>query len=116
MIDIISKSREFDKIETYLMTTSPDITSVKDLDDGEKLTVTGYLFFNDVKPNGETAEIMSIITDEKKVYSCQSATFKRSLQDIANLFDGEPFTIIKISGETKAGREYVNCVLDTESV
>ena len=62
MIEVISKSRDFDKIETYLMTTSPDITSVKDLADGEKLTVTGYLFFNDVKPNGETAEIMSIIT------------------------------------------------------
>ena len=116
MIEIIRKSREFDKVETYLMTTSPKIHRVKDIEDGTRLVVTGYLFFNDVKPNGDVAEIMSIITDDKEVYSCQSTTFKRSLEEIANLFDGEPFPIIKISGETNAGREYVNCVLDTESV
>ena len=116
MIEVIRKSREFDKVESYLMTTSPKIHSVKDIEDGTRLVVTGYLFFNDVKPNGDVAEIMSIITDDKEVYSCQSATFKRSLEEIANLFDGEPFPIIKISGETNAGREYVNCVLDTESV
>lgn len=116
MIDITFKSREFDKVETYLMTSAPSIVSMKNVDDGEKLMVTGYLIFNDVKPTGESSEILSLITDDKKVYSCQSATFKRSLQDIAKLFDGEPFTIVKISGFTKAGREYINCVLDVESV
>lgn len=116
MIDITFKSRDFDKVETYLMTSAPSIVSMKTLEDGEKMTVTGYLMFTDVKPDGKSAEIMSIMTDDKKVYSCQSATFKRSLQDIAELFDGKPFTIVKISGVTKAGREYINCVLDTESV
>lgn len=116
MIEVIRKSREFDKVETYLMTTSPKIHSVKDIEDGTRLVVTGYLFFNDVKPNGEVAEIMSLITEDKEVYSCQSATFKRSLEEIADLFNGEPFPIIKISGVTKNDREYVNCVLDTDSV
>lgn len=116
MIDITFKSRDFDKVETYLMTSAPSIVSMKNVPDGDKLTVTGYIMFNDVKPTGESSEILSLITDDKNVYSCQSVTFKRSLQDIAELFDGEPFTIVKISGVTKAGREYINCVLDVESV
>ena len=117
MINIKSTSREFNEVEQYLMTIAPSIVSTKDIEDGEHITVDGVLIFEDVKEStGEVVEVMSIITPEKKVYSCQSATFKRSIRDIANIMNGKAFTVIKTSGKTKAGRDYINCVLDVESL
>lgn len=117
MITIKETSREFDKVEQYLMTVSPAMKSMKDVEDGTKITVAGALMFEDTKENtGETVEVLSIITPDKQVYSCQSATFKRSLKDIANIMDGQEFTIIKTSGKTKAGRDYIDCQLDIASI
>lgn len=116
MVEIKEMSREFTKVEKYLMTTAPDIESLKDIDDGESIPVDGYLIFDDIKDNGETQEILSIITPEKKVYSGQSATFRQSLKDIENVMEGEKFSIIKISGKTKAGRDYINCTLDVSNL
>lgn len=53
---------------------------------------------------------------EKEVYCRQSTTFKRSMKDIQNIMNGKPFSIIKISGKTKAGRDYINCTLDINSL
>lgn len=117
MINIREMSREFNEVEQYLMTISPSINSLKDVEDGEHITVDGILVFEDVKEvTGETVTIMSIITPDKKVYSCQSATFKRSINDIANIMKDKTFTVIKTSGKTKNNRDYINCVLDVESI
>lgn len=117
MINIKEMSKEFNEVEKYLMTIAPSIISMKDVEDGERITVDGILMFEDVKEDTEeTVEVMSIITPEKHVYSCQSATFKRSVRDISNIMNGKPFTIIKTSGKTKANRDYINCVLDVENL
>jgi hypothetical protein len=117
MINIREMSREFNEVEQYLMTIAPSIISLKDVEDGEHITVDGILVFDDVKEGtGETVNIMSIITPDKKVYSCQSATFKRSINDIANIMKDKSFTVIKTSGKTKNKRDYINCVLDVESI
>lgn len=117
MINIKEVSRDFSEVEQYLMTIAPSIVSMKDVEDGEHITVDGILTFEDVKEKtGEAVEVMSVITPEMQVYSCQSATFKRSLNDISNIMKGKPFTVIKISGKTKAGRDYINCVLDVDSL
>ena len=115
MIKIKEMSRELNEVEQYLMTIAPSIVSMKDVEDGEHITVDGVLMFEDIKEDsGEVVEVMSIITPEKRVYSCQSATFKRSINDISNIMKGKPFTVIKTSGKTKAKRDYINCVLDVE--
>lgn len=117
MITIGFTSREFTPVEKYLMTISPNIVSLKDTPDGEKIVVDGYLTFEDVKEKtGEVVEVLSIITPQKKVYSCQSQTFKHSIRDIHEVMETTPFTVIKISGKTKAGRDFINCVLDVESI
>lgn len=117
MINIKEMSKEFNEVEKYLMTIAPSIISMKDVEDGEHITVDGILMFEDIKEDtGETVEVMSIITPEKHVYSCQSATFKRSVRDISNIMNGKPFTIIKTSGKTKANRDYINCILDVENL
>lgn len=117
MVEINRMSREFTEVEQYLMTIAPSIQSVKDIEDGTHITVNGVLEFTDIKENtGEAVDLMSIITPDKKVYSCQSSTFKRSIKDISNIMNGKEFTVIKTSGKTKAGRDFINCVLDTESL
>lgn len=116
MIEIKEMSREFTKVEKYLMTIAPDIESLKNVEDGESIPVDGYLIFTDIKDNGDTQVILSIITPDKKVYSGQSATFRQSLKDVESVMDGEKFSIVKISGKTKAGRDYINCTLDRSNL
>lgn len=117
MINIKTMSREFTDVEKYLMTISPAIISMKDVADGTQITVAGILYFEDVKENtGEAVEVMSIITPDNEVYSCQSATFKRSVNDIATIMGDKVFPIIKTSGKTKSGRDFINCVLDTSKL
>lgn len=117
MIEIKTVSREFTEVEQYLMTIAPSIHSIKDIEDGTHITVDGILEFTDIKENtGESDDIMAIITPDKQVYCCQSATFKRSIRDISNIMKGKQFTVIKTSGVTKAGRDFINCVLDTKSL
>lgn len=116
MIEIKEMSREFDEVQQYLMTVSNNIVSMKDVADGTKITVAGTITFIDSKDGRDPVEVLSIITPTNEVYSCQSATFKRSLKDIENIMHGKEFTIIKTSGTTKAGRPYINCTLDIESI
>ena len=116
MITITKTSRDFTEVEQYLMTISPSIVSLKDVEDNTKIEVAGTLEFTDEKDSGDTTEIMSIITPENKVYSSQSTTFKRSVHDIQRIMKDKPFTLIKVSGTTKAGRPYINAILDVESL
>lgn len=116
MINIIS-NQEYNEIEKYLMTISPAIESMKNLPDGEKIPVKKYMVFEDVKEKtGELVEILSILTPDNKVYSAQSGTLKRSFNDIVKIMGDKPFTIIKTSGKTKAGRDFINCILDVDSI
>lgn len=115
MITITNTTKEFTAIEKYLMTTAPTIKTVKTLQDGDVINVAGYLEFIDEKEDGTTAELMSIITTDNTVYSTQSATFKRSIKDIEAIMHF-PFPVKKISGQSKAGRNFVDCVLDIDSL
>ena len=117
MITITNTSKEYSPVERYLMTVAPTIKTAKTLEDGDVINVAGYLEFVDEKEDGSTAELMSIITTDNEVYSTQSATFKRSIKDIETAMQGcFPFPVMKISGESKAGRKFVDCVLDIESL
>ena len=115
MIKVTNQTKEFTEIEKYLMTTAPTIKTVKTLQDGDVINVAGYLEFIDEKEDGTSAELMSIITTDKAVYSTKSVTFKRSIKNIEVVMQF-PFPVKKISGQSKAGRKYVDCVLDIESL
>lgn len=117
---IIDKSRDFSAKEIYRMTEDRTVLSVKDIADHTILNVNGYLTFEDTNSNGETSEILAIMgaddNGEITVWACQSATFKRSFMNIVeiNTESGidiavEPIAIEKLSGTTKAGRDYVDC-------
>lgn len=116
MITITNTTKEFTPVEKYLMTTAPTIKAVKTLSDGDVIKVAGYIEFTDEKEDGTTAELMSIITTDNTVFSTQSVTFKRSIKDIETAMQVFPFPVKKISGQSKAGRKYVDCVLDIDSL
>ena len=115
-ITINTQSRDFTEVEQYLMTLDKGITSLKDVEDKTSIPVAGYLTFTDVKDNGDSVDILSIITPDNKVFSCQSETFKRSFYDITDILLGKQFSVIKLSGTTKSGRPYIDCALDVKSV
>lgn len=115
MIKVTNQTKEFTVIEKYLMTTAPTIKPVKTLQDGDVINAVGYLEFVDEKDDGTTTDIMSIITTDNTVYTTQSVTFKRSIKDIEAIMQF-PFPVKKISGQSKAGRNYVDCVLDIDSL
>lgn len=115
MITITNTTKEFTPVEKYLLTVAPTIKTVKTLNDGDVINVAGYLEFVDEKDDGTTAELMSIITTDNAVYSTQSVTFKRSIKDIETIMQF-PFPVKKISGQSKAGRNFVDCVLDIASL
>ena len=115
-ITINTQSKDFTEVEQYLMTLDRGIKSLKDVEDNTSIAVAGYLTFTDEKDNGDSVDILSIITPDNEVFSCQSATFKRSGDNITNIMHGKQFSIIKVSGTTKAGRPYIDCALDVKSV
>lgn len=115
-ITINTQSRDFTEIEQYLMILDKGIKSLKDVEDNTSIAVAGYLTFTDEKENGDNIDILSIITPDNEVFSCQSATFKRSFDNITNIMHDKQFSVIKLSGTTKNGRPYIDCALDVKSV
>lgn len=115
-ITINSQSKDFTEVEQYLMTLDRGIISLKDVEDNTSIPVAGYLTFTDEKDNGDIIDILSIITPDKQVFSCQSATFKRSFDNITSIMHDKQFSVIKVGGTTKNGRPYIDCALDVKSV
>lgn len=115
-ITIINTSRELTEVEMYLMTMDAGIKSMKDVADGVSIPVDAFIEFKDTKKDGTESDLLSIITVDGKVYSTQSETFKSSLKAIHKLMHGKQYAVIKRSGETKAGRPFVDCGLDVNSV
>ena len=113
---ILETSRELNKKEEYLLTLNRNMKSVKDIEDGTHIHVTAYALYEDTNSRGEDVEVLTILTPDKEVFCTQSATFKRSFKDMWNMMDGAEFTIIKVSGVTKAGRPYVDCTIDTDTI
>lgn len=112
-IEIKKTSRELTKVERYRLTLSPEIKTVQDVADDTVISVVAYCEFKDInEQTGEVSDLLGILDKDGTSYVTQSATFRRSFMDIADIFDdGEEFAIRKISGKTKADRPYVNCVL-----
>ena len=116
-MEIMKTNKELNKIELYNMTGSPEIKTAKSLDDGTLLTIDAAVNFTDTNKDGNVVEILTIRTTDGDVYAVQSSTFRRSFDFIndviteGNGWTPNPFTIKKISGISKGGRDFIDCVL-----
>lgn len=115
-MEIKNASRELSKVEKYMLTVDKGAESMKDVPDGTIIPVKVWATYEDEKEDGTTSEITSIMDTDGKVYAFQSATFRKSLENIHDVFGEEQYAIIKESGKTKAGRDFIDCRLDVNSV
>ena len=107
MIDIKYTSRDLTKVEKYRMTLDNDIKSCKDVEDGTIIEVDAFCEFEDCKDNGDVETVFSILATDGTVYAATSKTFARNVREIADIFDGEAFSIVKKSGTTKSGKAFI---------
>lgn len=107
MIDIKYTSRDLTKVEKYRMTLDNDIKSCKDIEDGTIIEVDAFCEFEDCKDNGDVETVFSILATDGTVYAATSKTFARNVREIADVFDGEVFSIVKKSGTTKSGKAFI---------
>ena len=106
-VEIVKSSKELSKKEQYLMTVAPSMVGINTLEDGTVIPVSAYLYFRNVKETGEVIDLLSIMDDQENVYVTSSDTFKNSFDDIADIFEGDAFSVKKMSGTSKAGRKYI---------
>lgn len=111
MIEVKYTSRELTKVEKYRMTLENDIISCKDLPDGAEIEVDAFCEFEDTKQDGSSETVFSILATDGAVYACTSKTFARNIKEIADIFEGEAFKIVKKSGTTKAGKAFIMACL-----
>lgn len=113
---VLKASKELTKIEQYMLTVDKGGESMKDVPDGESIPVAVWCSYEDEREDGSIVEITAIMDTSGKVYAFQSVTFRKSLEKIHDVFGGEPYAIIKESGKTRAGRDFIDCRLDYNSV
>lgn len=111
-IEIIKKSDNMTPVMMYGATISPAIKRMQDYK-GVTLDVDGYVYFRDVKDNGENpVEILSI-TSGADAYATNSATFISSFFQMMDFFAacGQEVHAVTIEeGVSKAGRSFIQCV------
>lgn len=99
----------------YQMTAGQKMTVIKELTDGDVINVNNWCVFVDEKDDGDDVTVLTIQDGNTGTIFCtNSDTFRRSFLEIADIFEDEDkvgFDIEKLSGETKAGRPFVNCSL-----
>lgn len=98
------------RVEQYKATKNAD--AVKNLPDGAELT-TKYIHYMDEKQdkdgNPKEVEILAVQATDGTYYGTNSTTFIHDYLEIIDMFEGseEPFTIVKDSNVSKAGRQFV---------
>ena len=98
------------KRETYKATMSQQTTQIKDLEDGTEITIDYWALFTDDTKENES-EVLTIVDKNGVVYATISDTFKKNFFRMVEIFEDEEFAIVKISGKTNNGRDFVNCDL-----
>lgn len=118
MYEIKETNKQLNGIEEYALTSSTASIMVKEIEDGTPINVKVYAFFTRTEEkDGEkkVTDLLSILTEDNQVYCTQSETFKRSFRDCVTASrDFDIIPIIKMSGTTNKGRDFVDCTLNIE--
>ena len=76
---------------------------------GSVVTPSAFILYEDA--DAKSGEIKTVLTMEAdgEVFGTISPVFIREFMDAADYFGGTPGSIKVLTGETKAGREFVTC-------
>ena len=110
---IETRGKELTKREIYKMTKDNGLTMMKDVEDNTLISVVATIEFIDEKETGDV-KIFSLMDKDGVCYAYQSKTFHESLMDIMDIMLDEgqdTVDIIKTSGKTNSGRDFINCKL-----
>ncbi len=110
-MEIIRKSGELTKKDIYNLSRSPEIQKMRDFVD-EIIDVGKYLIYSDT--NGHDDEVTVLSIEDRTtgaVIASNSATARNEFEYIADLMDGEEFSIKVCSGTSKNGRSYITVAL-----
>ena len=92
--------------QIYAITHSKTAEQVKNLPDGEIIDPVNFVKYVDENDKGETNTVLAIVTSDGRLLTSISATLQRDFLEMVDNF-GLAFQCRKISGQTKAGREFV---------
>nr|DAJ64759.1 MAG TPA: ssDNA binding protein [Caudoviricetes sp.] len=113
-MNIIKTSKENMSVkEIYALTKSPKINKMSTAV-GMILPVAAYALYEDTDKDGNTHQILSIMSDDGDVYATNSPTFEREFGDIVAICEqfGEKLDAIEIvEGTAKSGRTFITCSL-----
>lgn len=102
--------RFFDESTTrkqlFAITHCKTAEQVKNLPDGEVIDPVNFVQYTDENEKGETNTVLAIVTSEGRLLTSISATLQRDFLEMVDNF-GLDFQCRKISGQSKAGREFV---------
>lgn len=97
------------KFDLYDLTMGPSLMIKNCV--GQLINVEAWCYRKDHNDKDDKDINILSIRDGDAIFSTNSDTFAKSFFMINQLMDGEPFTIKVVSGTSKAGREYFDCVL-----
>ena len=109
-----------DKKQVYKMTKG-DSLKIEGLEKGMSLPVEKYALYieeKEQKKDDGSVEMVqrNILTSTSGAhkFGTVSKTFIKSFMEIVELMDGDPFSVIITGGQSKNGRNFVNCELDCD--
>lgn len=109
-----------DKKQVYRMTKG-DSLKIDGLEKGISLPVDKFALYVEekerAKQDGSTElykQNVLTFTSGNQKFGTISATFIKSFMEIVEIMDGEQFAIIITGGQSRNGRNYVNCELDCD--
>lgn len=114
---IIKSSGNFDTYSEYELIESPAIVSLKNVENKGLICVGAWVKYLTVDNSGNEITCVSVQdADTGEVFSGQSATFRKSFEDIVDRVSNmeevpDMFFIEVLHRTSKSGRDYLNCAL-----
>jgi hypothetical protein len=103
-IKIVYKSRDFTPRELFRMTKNKD-TEKLSAHNGDIITITGAVIFDDIHDDGEVVTVLSLETESGMIITTNSATARGTFGAIRECFNNtSPITDVKCCYEAKDGK------------
>lgn len=114
---IKTSAPDLDKAALYGLTKSPAVMRMRDVKEGEEITVSAWAIYEepDKKDPEKVNRILSVLDATTGcAYATNSPTFQRSFEDIVEIFGNNGFAIAVMHGTSNNGRNFIEAVFTRE--